>query len=180
VKHRFIEEHGQRYGVKVLCGVLQVSRSGYYAAPGAECTLVTASDADRAHSRDPRASRETYGAPRIHAELQAQGRVVLPQYDSQADAPGADRAPQCPAVPYHDRLAQHAGVGRLGAAAVRGAAAEPVLPPRRFWFKQSYNINLQPDPCRLRLLRDECLCREPAPTGFGCERRITLVLLITT
>jgi hypothetical protein len=32
VKHRFIEDHRHRYGVKVLCDALQVSRSGYYAA----------------------------------------------------------------------------------------------------------------------------------------------------
>ena len=32
MKHRFIEGHRHRYGVKVLCDVLQVSRSGYYAA----------------------------------------------------------------------------------------------------------------------------------------------------
>ena len=34
MKHGFIKNHWRRYGVKVLCDVLQVSRSGYYAARG--------------------------------------------------------------------------------------------------------------------------------------------------
>jgi len=75
VKHRFIEEQRQRYGVKVLCEALQVSRSGYYAA---RCRPVSARRqrqvALTARIRDVHtASRETYGAPRVHAELRAQG-----------------------------------------------------------------------------------------------------------
>ena len=75
MKHRFIEQRRQRYGVKVLCEALQVSRSGYYAA---RCRPVSARGQRQAalteRIRDIHvASRETYGAPRVHAELQAQG-----------------------------------------------------------------------------------------------------------
>jgi len=75
VRHRFIEDHRQRYGVKVLCEVLRVSRSGYYAARrrppsgrGQRQVALTA------RIREIHAvSRETYGSPRVHAELRAQG-----------------------------------------------------------------------------------------------------------
>lgn len=75
MKHRFIEEHRQRYGVKVLCELLQVSRSGYWAArrraPSARRQRQAALTAriGEIHA----ASRGTYGAPRVHAELHAQG-----------------------------------------------------------------------------------------------------------
>ena len=74
MKHRYIEGHRHRYGVKVLCDVLQVSRSGYYAArrrpPSArrQRQAVLTARIREIHA----ASRETYGAPRVHAELQAQ------------------------------------------------------------------------------------------------------------
>jgi transposase InsO family protein len=75
VKHQFIEAHRHRYGVQALCEVLRVSLSGYYAArcrpPNAlrqrQAVLI-------ARIREIHAlSRETYGAPRVHAELRAQG-----------------------------------------------------------------------------------------------------------
>jgi len=61
--------------VKLLCELLQVSRSGYYAArqrpPGARRQRQAAlSSRIRAIHM---ASRQTYGAPRVHAELRAQG-----------------------------------------------------------------------------------------------------------
>jgi transposase InsO family protein len=61
--------------VKLLCEVLQMSRSGYYAArqrrPSARRQRHAAltSRIREIHA----ASRETYGAPRVHAELRAQG-----------------------------------------------------------------------------------------------------------
>jgi hypothetical protein len=72
---RFIHAERARYPVRVLCRVLEVSRSGFYAwcrrAPArrvqAEQRLTQAIQA--AH----RGSRGTYGSPRIHAELKAQG-----------------------------------------------------------------------------------------------------------
>jgi len=77
VKYQFINWHQRSYGVKALCDALQVSRSGYYAARGRAPSLrqqrQTALSAEirKIHS----ASRETYGAPRVHAELRAQNVV---------------------------------------------------------------------------------------------------------
>ena len=75
MKHRFIDGNRSCYRVAVLCRVLQVSRSGYYAArrrsPSAR--------SQRQHRLTAQiravhlASRGTYGASRVHAELAAQG-----------------------------------------------------------------------------------------------------------
>jgi transposase-like protein len=70
-RFRFVSDYAEEYGVKRLCTVLAVSRSGYYdwrrrpeskhATRDAELgTLIT-----EIHRR----SRTTYGAPRVHAEL---------------------------------------------------------------------------------------------------------------
>jgi putative transposase len=74
VKHKFIDRQRRSYGVKALCDALQVSRSGYYAARGRapsarqQRQAVLTAEIRKIHS----ASRETYGAPRVHAELSAQ------------------------------------------------------------------------------------------------------------
>ena len=74
---RFVSDYADTYGVKRLCRVLHVSRSGYYdwrcRKPSARSvrnteltTLIT-----EIHRR----SRTTYGAPRVHAELRRLGEV---------------------------------------------------------------------------------------------------------
>ena len=70
-RFRFVSDHADEYGVKRMCTVLKVSRSGYYdwkkRPPSAHATR----DAEletlicEIHQR----SRTTYGAPRVHAEL---------------------------------------------------------------------------------------------------------------
>ncbi len=75
-RFRFVSEH-RAYGVKRVCGVLGVSRSGYYdwcrrppslrATRNAELTGLIR----EIHRR----SRTTYGAPRVHAELLRLGEV---------------------------------------------------------------------------------------------------------
>ena len=72
---RFIEAEKARHSVPRLCKLLGVSRSGYYAwrsRPPSERSRV---DAVLAHKIDTihRQSRNTYGAPRINAELRALG-----------------------------------------------------------------------------------------------------------
>jgi transposase InsO family protein len=75
VKYQFVAAHASEYPVTLLCRVLGLVRSGYYAW--------------RVRSVNPRAQRDrqltaqirtiftdsrlTYGSPRIHAELKAQG-----------------------------------------------------------------------------------------------------------
>ena len=71
----FIHAERARYPVRVLCSVLDVSRSGYYAwidRPGAARTAADeqlAVEIVAAHQR----SRATYGSPRVHSELRARG-----------------------------------------------------------------------------------------------------------
>jgi transposase InsO family protein len=74
----FIQENVADFPVQILCEVLGVSRSGYYAwARRAESARIAA---DRALSAEiqaaHRASRGRYGSPRVHAELCARGRKV--------------------------------------------------------------------------------------------------------
>ena len=73
-----IARHRDEFTVRLMCRVLEVSRSGFYAwckrAPSARAI------ADERLLLNVRvaftASDETYGAPRIHRELQAQGETV--------------------------------------------------------------------------------------------------------
>jgi putative transposase len=75
VKYEFINTHRHSYAVKTMCRMLRVSTSGFYATrirPPSACserqTVLTA-QIRAIHI----ASRETYGAPRVHAELISQG-----------------------------------------------------------------------------------------------------------
>jgi transposase InsO family protein len=75
VKYAFIETQRNDHCVRTLCKALQVSPSGYYAArsraPSARTQRQSALviKIQEAHI----ASRQSYGAPRVHAELAAQG-----------------------------------------------------------------------------------------------------------
>ncbi len=74
-RYRFIRAERATYPITILCRVLHVARSAYYAwARRGVSARTTADEAlaqqvAAAHAR----SRRTYGAPRIHAELRAQG-----------------------------------------------------------------------------------------------------------
>jgi putative transposase len=78
VKFPFIAAEKAFFPVTVLCDVLDVSRSGYYAWTRRSEPKRKASDAQLAveivaiHRR----SRGTYGSPRVHAELRARGISV--------------------------------------------------------------------------------------------------------
>ena len=73
--YAFIRRHASEHPVAMACRVLGVSRSGYHAALVRPASESAQADRDltalirKAH----RTSRRTYGAPRVHAELQAQG-----------------------------------------------------------------------------------------------------------
>jgi putative transposase len=73
VKYQFIDTNRHSYTVKALCQAIRVS--GYYTAPrtAAERTQRTANVTDLAHPGNSHCKPATYGAPRIHAELSAQG-----------------------------------------------------------------------------------------------------------
>ena len=72
---RLIDAEKASYPVAVLCKILGVSRSGYYAWRDRPPSARQRQDAalceriEQIHER----SRRTYGAPRVHAELRALG-----------------------------------------------------------------------------------------------------------
>lgn len=76
MRFRFIEDHRSQYPVTIMCRVLDASPAGYYAwraRPESRRSV-----ADRALLDDiKRVHRDNhgcYGSPRIHRELEAQGR----------------------------------------------------------------------------------------------------------
>lgn len=73
--YRFVNAEKAKHSVIVLCRALEISRSGYYAwAEGRPCNRVR-QDAILAKRimEVHQASRGTYGSPRVHAELAADG-----------------------------------------------------------------------------------------------------------
>lgn len=76
----FISAHAERFGIKRICRVLEVSRSGYYRwTAGAEARTVRQAEEDAlvAEIREIHAEhRGNYGALRVHAELRGFGHTV--------------------------------------------------------------------------------------------------------
>ncbi len=73
--YRFIRVEKAHHPVTMLCRVLGVSCSGYYAwgsRPPSHRSIVDG-ELSRAIRRIHEASRGTYGRPRIHAELRYEG-----------------------------------------------------------------------------------------------------------
>lgn len=81
MKYEFMKLHGQALGIKKMAKLLGVSASGYYrylAAP----VSARKQDEQRLLQRIwiiHQSSRQTYGSPRIHAELRAQGETCSRQ-----------------------------------------------------------------------------------------------------
>ena len=77
MRFAFIQQHAEEFPVDVMCTVLDVSRSGYYAwrdrpASGqAQRREQLVEEIHKAHVE----SRRNYGSPRIHRELREQGVV---------------------------------------------------------------------------------------------------------
>lgn len=75
MKYKFIKEHKVMYRLGLMCHVLGVSRSAYYAwrkghrSRRSEQDERLLAEIRTAHQ----ASRQTYGSPRVHAELKARG-----------------------------------------------------------------------------------------------------------
>jgi putative transposase len=78
MRFRLIEDHRDVWPVRVMCDALRVSPSGFYAwrsRPESGRKIVNRellADIRRVHARH----RERYGAPRIHAELRAEGHTI--------------------------------------------------------------------------------------------------------
>lgn len=73
--YTFIANQARQHSIALLCRVLRVSRSGYYAwRQRAESRRYKANRPLVVQIRQVYASsRGTYGSPRVHAELRAQG-----------------------------------------------------------------------------------------------------------
>jgi transposase InsO family protein len=74
-KYQFVAAHASEYPITLLCRVLGLARSGYYAwrvrsVSGREERDQQLTSQIQTIFTD---SRRTYGSPRVHAELQAQG-----------------------------------------------------------------------------------------------------------
>lgn len=78
MRFRFIRDHSADYPVRIMCGALDVSPAGYYAWRSRLESRRAAANRDLLdHIRQVhRDTRGRYGSPRIHVELQAQGRGV--------------------------------------------------------------------------------------------------------
>ncbi len=78
MKYACIDRRRRRYPVCMMCGLLNVSRSGYYAwrarpeSPRAKLDRALMSKIRRVHAK----SNGVYGSPRVHAELVAAGVCV--------------------------------------------------------------------------------------------------------
>jgi transposase InsO family protein len=78
VKFGFVDEHRLVWPVTVMCKVLGLSTSGYYAwrarpeSPRAAANRALLDDIARIHAE----SHGTYGSPRVHAVLRGHGRRV--------------------------------------------------------------------------------------------------------
>jgi transposase InsO family protein len=79
-RFQFVADHRALFGVKRLCHVLQVSRSGYYRWRQAAVARVERQRAEEALAQEIRRIHAdhdgTYGSPRITAELRDAGRRV--------------------------------------------------------------------------------------------------------
>lgn len=75
MRFAFIFAERANHGIVILCRVLEVSRSGYYAWRDrpASRTCVSNASLTVAITAVHRASRSTYGSPRVFRELRAQG-----------------------------------------------------------------------------------------------------------
>ena len=75
MRYRFIAQHRWEFHVTIMCRVLQVSKAGYYAWQHRPRSAHATQDHQltMAITAAHQTSRGTYGSPRIHAELRAQG-----------------------------------------------------------------------------------------------------------
>lgn len=75
MRYRFVRDHRSQFQVSMMCWVLEVSRSGYYAwvsRPQSRRELENEALTEKIKSIHTK-SRKTYGSPRIHRKLLSEG-----------------------------------------------------------------------------------------------------------
>jgi putative transposase len=78
VRFAFIEAEKARYPAQLLCRVIDVSKAGFYAwskRPESGRAIENRRLVTEIHAIHAK-SRQTYGSPRVHADLKARGRTV--------------------------------------------------------------------------------------------------------
>lgn len=78
MRFAFIEAEKVRYPVQLLCRILEVSRAGFYSwskRPESDRAIENRRLVTEIHAIHAE-SRQTYGSPRVHAELRARGHNV--------------------------------------------------------------------------------------------------------
>ena len=78
MKYQFIDQHQQEFPVVVMCRVLEVSESGFYAWRKRPTCQRKREDAQLTEEirQEFHAHHGRYGSPRLHAELHDQGRSI--------------------------------------------------------------------------------------------------------
>jgi putative transposase len=78
MKYRFIQDHREAFPVSLMCRALQVSGSGFYTwlnrpkSPRSRENQNLIVEIKNLHQK----SRQTYGSPRVHADLKSKGYVI--------------------------------------------------------------------------------------------------------
>ena len=75
MRYRFIDDHRDHWPVRLMCRVLTVSPSGFYAwraRPVSEQAVRRGQLAEKVHQIFE-GHRRVYGSPRVHEQLQAEG-----------------------------------------------------------------------------------------------------------
>lgn len=77
MRYAFIDDHRDHWPATLECAVLAVSRSGYYAWRNRSSSVTAQRQAALTEQirEVHQASRQTYGSPRVHAELVARGQA---------------------------------------------------------------------------------------------------------
>ena len=127
MKFQFIQDHREYFPVRLMCRVLEASPSGFYdwlrrpESPRAAEDQALVAKIQVVHSE----SRQTYGSPRVHASLKAEGYRIGRNRVARLMRKNDIRAQDQAQVPgHHRRLPRSSGRAQPAGPAVHGRGAE--------------------------------------------------------